>query len=194
MRGGLLSLTQPLRHSWRTTLLVISVIAFVLLIDMLPSSAGDTGEKLPWTAAGSTGLPDETDADEIRFSADRVHFKSGTDAQETAIIRYNITALESLANTDNALILAALEDNGPDARVLLEIVEYGFETNDSQVILTLDSNDAVASDERQTLYEDCGGNFNFADNAYIVKATLEKTGTGGTPALHDLVVLSEVCP
>ena len=185
-------LVEGRQSVWGVALLVVVIIAALFMDGVLPSAAG-TGEKMPWSAAASTGLPDEADAAEIKFTAERVQFKSGADLPATAVIRYNITALNSLANFDFAVMAASLEDNGESARVLLELVEYGIDTNDSQVILTLDSNDLVESDEPQLASKDCGGNFDFADNTYIVKATLEKTGSGGTPALHGLRVTTEAC-
>ena len=168
------------------------VTTAVLVMDgAVPSEAG--GEKMPWTAAGSTGLPDESDTDEVKFTAEKVLFRNGADLPATAIIRYNITALANLANFANSSIVASLEDNGADARVLLEVVDYDVETNDAEVILTLDSDEYAGSDDPQLLSEDCGGNFDYAGHTYIVKATLEKTGSAGTPALHDLIVTSSSC-
>ena len=187
-----MQLTRGRQPVWGAVLLVMVMIAVVFLDGALPSVAG-TGEKMPWTAAGSTGLPDESDADGVKFTAEKVLFKNGADLPATAIIRYNITALTNLANFDNSSIVASLEDNGADARVLLEVVEYDVETNEAEVILTLDSDEYAGSDDPQLLSEDCGGDFDYAGHTYIVKATLEKTGSAGPPALHDLIVTSDSC-
>lgn len=177
-------------------LLLIAVAAAVLVGADAPStSAGVTGERRPWTAAGSTGIADEADTDKIKFTAEKVQIKDDASLPATAVIRYNVTPEDRLFTFDTGVMRYLVQDNGADSRVLLELVAYNIKTHDSQVVLTADSNDLSSSDDQINGFvtAECGISFDFASNAYVVKATLEKTGSEGTPALHNLKIESTSC-
>ena len=183
--------------SWVLHALLLVAVAAAILVgaDAPWTSAGVTGDRRPWTAAGSTGTVDEADTTEIKFTAEKVLIKDNADLPATAVVRYNVTPEDRLFTSDTALMRFLIQDNGDNSRVLLELVGYSIRTNESYVVLTADSNDLSSSEEpiNAGVTAECGVSFDFASYAYVVKATLEKTGSGGTPALHNLKVESTDC-
>jgi hypothetical protein len=187
---------QSIRRQWALPVLLLAVAAAVLVAAYAPStSAGVTEPRKPWTAAGSTGIVDEADTNEIKFTAGKVQIKDNADLPATAVVRYNVTAEDRLFTYDTAVMRYLVEDNGDDSRVLLELVAYNIKTHKSAVFLTADSNDLPSGDEpiNGDVTAECGVSFDFASYAYVVKVTLEKTGSAGTPALHNLKVESTDC-
>ncbi|AZZ89850.1 hypothetical protein EUZ85_03645 [Hahella sp. KA22] len=146
----------------------------------------------PWTAVGSTGVVDEADAAEVNFSSGVAQISGAAPASSSVTLRYNVTAIADLDNGGvNKRLSARFRDNGSDARVVLSLRQYNYNSGLTTTLLTLDSNTRPANAAYQThsVSDGCWTtSFDFSQNAYFIEAVLTRTSTAGSPGLAILRV------
>jgi hypothetical protein len=162
-----------------------------------------------WTTVGSAGTLDEKSVGKVFFDQSKVQMgqmvgpaNPGSSAlvstADSAVIRYNITAVDSLfaprvcrlntslSSQDVRLRLRYLAA-GPGARVVAKLIEVDLATGTERLLLTFDSTGPglSLSDSYQVQSTSlCGRpwNFDFQSKAYYIEATLTGSSIGAFTA------------
>jgi|SRR6185436_5972322 len=157
-----------------------------------------------WTTVGSDGTVDETSAGKVFFDhgvVQRGHplvvASTATAAAaptvtfqptESAVIRYNVTAVDGLFASGGLQMKIRFLDEGPGARVVAKLIEVDLATGGEMTRLTFDSNlSTVPSLRGYHVHEvaDCsnaGGRIDFVRKAYYIEATLTTSSIIATSA------------
>lgn len=166
-----------------------ALFATIFSIGLLPAA-----HAYPWTSAGSTGTPDEdalpTDVapGKITMSLPYATLKA-TQAQMTATIRYNVTAVFDKSYTFTPYLQMRFLDSGTTTRVYAVLRAYNTTTGGSRTLATLDSNSFPASANYQTQLSCTPNNQwinDFANEVYYVEVTLSRTSTTGSAVVAAL--------
>lgn len=147
-----------------------------------------------WTTVGSDGTVDEASVGKVFF--DRGVVQKGRplvvassaaaapasaavlQQTESAVIRYNVTAVDGLFTSGGLQMTVRFLDEGPGARVVAKFIEVDLATGAESTRLTFDSNAPgvpVLKVYHVHRVADCsatGGRFDFVRKAYYIEATL----------------------
>lgn len=152
-----------------------------------------------WTTAASAGAVNNEDTDEVALAGSIATLSNAAPEQATAIIRYNVVAVDFLLLKGIPGMGIRYRDNGPEAQVIARLWEYDFiNGGPPKIMITFDSDHYPSGDQFQTQsVGNCGvfTNLNFASKAYYVEAQLIKTGADGAPGLAALLLGKYgICP
>jgi hypothetical protein len=166
--------------------------ACFLLCPLGASAAPQDGDRF-WTTVGSTGTLDEKSEGKVFFdravvqkgntlvfkSARRLPQAEGGGANETdsAVIRYNVTAVDGLFGAQGIRMAVRFLDEGVSARVIAQLIEVDIATGAKVTLLTFDSDDpGVPVLSGYHMYDVCDDGraqqFDFVQKAYYIEATL----------------------
>jgi hypothetical protein len=102
--------------------------------------------------------------------------EGGVDVPDSAVIRYNVTAVDGLFGDLPLLVMAVrFRDEGKGSRVLAQLIEVDLATGAEVTLLTFDSDSALASTGYHVdAVSDCRRSepFDFVRKAYYIEATL----------------------
>ncbi len=172
----------------RSGLRAIGMLMVIFAAMVITSNAQVLGEK-PWTTIGSAGTVDE--GDEVSYT-DHIAFLVG----ESAVIRYNVVAVDGLFEKgDNPLLpkptrmTVRFRDNGDNNRLVVRLKRVNLSNGDTDILLTLDSNNYAGSSSFQTRTVGCGAfDFDFSTYAYYVEATMTRTSLPISTALAGIQI------
>lgn len=138
-----------------------------------------------WTTVASAGTVDDSDVGLVNLIGSTAQFKGTAPSSESILIRYNVTATAGI-DAINDRITVRYRDNGPDARVVVSLLQLDLDTGLTTTLATFDSNAFPGSSSIQTQVVNFGGcwfNYDFAANAYFIEALLTRTTESGRPTL-----------
>lgn len=171
-------------------------ICFVFLAVSAQAQTADVDKN--WTTVGSAGTLDETSVGKVFFDhgivqRGRVGGTTNPDPSlvsttDSAVIRYNVTAVDSffvprvcrtntsLSSLDVRMRLRYLA-SGPGARVVAKLIEVDLAIGTEKVLLTFDSAGpglSLSDNYQVQSISVCGRpwNFDFQNKAYYIEATL----------------------
>ena len=169
---------------------ILLAACFVLSpLGALAETAPDA-ERL-WTTVGSAGTLDEKSEGKVFF--DHAVVQKGdtfvisplrrqvqtdgdsADATDSAVIRYNVTAVDGLFTEHLLGMTVRFLAEGGSARVVAQLVEVNLATGAEVTRLTFDSDNSAAQSgyHVDTVFADCSKQpFDFVKNAYYIDATL----------------------
>lgn len=169
------------------------LLAVCLLLSSLSVSAQTPDADKLWTTVGSAGTLDEDSGGKVFFdravaqkgqilvispAARQPRSEGEVDETDSAVIRYNVTAVDGLFGGGDLQMAIRFRDEGKDARVVAELIEVELATGAELTRLRFDSNDpSVAVQGGYHVHDlfDCGDRkeaFDFTRNAYYIEATL----------------------
>ena len=175
----------------KTSARLLAGSGLLILLMIATLRAGPTA----WTVTGSTGTVDEASVPLVVLSGASVTIKDTVTFPATAILRYNVVALEELVSPFSCLAMSMrFRDNGAQSRVRLFLRRLEMATGINTLVAALDSNDAPALAGYQvhsvTFFPHT---FDFANFAYYVEVRLIRTTLAGKPALQVLQIGKEEC-
>lgn len=170
----------------------------LLLIAVLIMSLSTAwAQTKPWTTVGSAGTVDEEDTGIVSLGSPIPGAVMLTNvAIGTLNIRYNVVAVDGVFGGDNYALTVRFRDNGADARVIVRLKSYNFNTGTTRTLLTLDSNAyaAAAGFQKQTVSSNCGTHLDFFNNAYFMDVEITKAGMLAVPpALASIQLIFSIC-
>ncbi|MBL8203596.1 MAG: hypothetical protein JNM09_05145 [Blastocatellia bacterium] len=174
------------------------ILATIFTLALPLQTRADNGFAKPWTTVASAGTVDEADLNKVNYSEATARLNLATPANTTAVIRYNVVALDGLvdAGGDGYSLAVRFRDNGQDERVIVRLKAVDLNTGIVTTLMTLDSN-AFAPNALFQLRSVpvCwpNWNFNFNRNAYFVEAILWKGTTAGNPGLTAVQISKTIC-
>ena len=141
-----------------------------------------------WTTVASAGTVNDQDLGKLELSGGGlVSFNAMAANNDTAYIRYNVTAVDGLFTLGHPKMRVRYQDNGGNAQVVVSLMELDLATGLPKKVLELDSNDFAAAPFLQV---QTTGNcdaynkpFDFTNKAYYIEVKLVRTGAGGFPRL-----------
>lgn len=169
------------------------LLAACLLLFPLVASAQILDSDKPWTTAGSTGTLDEKSEGKVFFdravvqkgqalvigpAAREVRSEGEADVLDSAVIRYNVTAVDGVMGGDSIGMAIRFRDEGKSARVVADLIEVNLATGTEVTLLTFDSNDpSVPVLGGYHVHDVFACNirkqpFDFTKNAYYIEVTL----------------------
>lgn len=174
--------------------LSISIVLMALTASATTISAQGPPSK-SWTTVGSAGTVNKGDENKVVYSNGTVAFpevgtqltaaRRGLQLQTvTAVIRYNVTAVDGLFFEPGAKLCMAtrFRDDGARARVVLRLIEFNITSGVTTTRLTFDSNNVAPQANFQPNSASTDFNaFDFSQNAYYVEAVLTKQQPITTP-------------
>ncbi len=168
----------------------ILLAACVLLSPLGASAATPDGDKR-WTTVGSAGTLDEKSEGKVFFDRAvvqkgdifviapgslRLRAHGGVEETDSAVIRYNVTAVDGLFGANQLGMAVRFRAEGVSARVIAQLIEVDLATGAEVTRLTFDSDDVpVQSGYHVHDVFDCNGRaepFDFVLKAYYIEATL----------------------
>ena len=174
-----------------TTALSLLLAACFLFSPM--AAFAEDGEHV-WTTAGSAGTLDEDAVGKVFFNravvqkgqvfgvdaGSRMVRTNGESVEETdsAVIRYNVTAVDGLFGQAGIGMKIRFLDEGKSARVVAQLIQVNLASGAEDTLLTFDSDDPSVPvvDGYQTVdvfaCTKGPGAFDFLQNAYYIEATL----------------------
>ncbi|MEW6733793.1 MAG: hypothetical protein AB1489_20865 [Acidobacteriota bacterium] len=161
-------------------------LILTLLVAFSNSSLAQSNKS--WTTVGSAGTVNDDDVSNVSLLGGGIAALSNTaPASTTAIIRYNVVAVDGLLVTGFPKMTVRYQDNGANAQVRVCLWEYDFTTPQLTQVLCFDSNDFGSSGSLQTQStepcDDAGFSFDFTHKAYYLEAQLIRTAATGFPKL-----------
>jgi hypothetical protein len=177
---------------WRRGVFCLAMTIAVLL----PSSTPAQDSLKVWSAIGSAGTVDESDAGEVVFTDTRATLTPVPLTPATAVIRFNVVAVDGLfadlTPTSWPALIVRYRDAGGRERVRARLQEVDLATGATHTAIVFDSDLFPQLPTYQTqAIGDCGvfSQFEFATKAYYVEVELIRSHLIGTPGL-ELVALS----
>ncbi len=176
----------------KLTMVVKSLCCLALLLaGLAATSQAQTVLGQPWTSIGAAGTVDEG---EVTFTGPIAYL-----ANEGAVIRYNVVAVDGLFATSGPLptrtfLTARFRDNGDNNHVVVRLKSQaltGANAGDITTLMTIDSDDYPGSSSFQTrsIWCDGGGfSFDFVHNAYFVEVTMTRSALPITAGLAGIQV------
>jgi hypothetical protein len=154
-----------------------------------------------WTTVGSAGTLDEKSEGKVFFDRAVVQkgqtlviapagrqprAEGGADVTDSAVIRYNVTAVDGLFGSDMLAMAVRFLADGQGARVVAQLIEVNLATGAEVTRLTFDSDtpgfQVVDGYQVENAFE-CGAKpFDFVQNAYYIEATLTTSSIAETSA------------
>lgn len=185
---------------------------FLLLYPLAASAAPLDGDHF-WTTVGSAGTLDEKASDQVFFDRAVVQMgtpvvvgksvrplqpdaSTGADVPNTAVIRYNVTAVDGLFGVSGARLAIRFLDEG--AQVTAQLVEVDVATGAKVTLLTFDSHN-FAAQSGYHMKDVCGGfkqPFDFVRKAYYIEATLTTSSiiVGSAAGIEAIQLNATPCP
>ena len=179
----------------------------------LGASAAPPDEERYWTTVGSAGTLDEKASDNVFFDRAVVQIghpntldKSGrrlqTDAgggaevPDSAVIRYNVTAVDGLFGVSAARMAVRYLEEG--AHVSAQLIEVDIDSGAEVTLLTLDSENFPPQNGYH-MRDVCGGlkaPFDFVRKAYYVEATITTNAVmiGSAAGIEAIQINATPCP
>lgn len=171
------------------------LVALCFVLSPLFASAATPDTDRMWTTVGSAGTLDEKSQGQVFFDHGVVQMGSplvvggaarqprsegdgGFDQTESAVIRYNVTAVDGLFDQENLAMTVRFLAEGRGARVVAQLISVDILSGAESTLLTLDSDDPnipVKSGYHAEEVLNCKGRgepFDFMRKAYYVEATL----------------------
>ena len=171
-------------------------LSAVLLMGLMAVAA--QAQTKPWTAAGSTGTIDESDASEVRFVLGEAQMAPAAAVGTTSVIRYNVVAVDDAATLGVPRLTIRYRTGDATGRVVARLYRYNFNPGGAaSAILTFDSSAHPATGAAyvtRTLTSCAAPALDFADNAYFVEIEFRKGGVSGNPWLGTLKLDRRICP
>ena len=170
----------------------ILLAACLLLCPLGASAQTPDGDRF-WTTVGSAGTLDEKSEGLVFFdravvqkghtiiiapASGQPRAEGGIDLTDSAVIRYNVTAVDGLFGAKEIGMAVRFRAEGRGARVVAQLIEVDLATGAEVTRLTFDSDDPgvpVLSGYHVHEVLDCGGRaepFDFMRKAYYIEATL----------------------
>src|SRR5215212_9197082 len=179
----------------------ILLAACFLLCPLAASAETPDGDRF-WTTVGSAGTLDEKSEGKVFFDRGVVQkgytlviapagrqprAEGGADVTDSAVIRYNVTAVDGLFGANGIGMTVRFLDEGGSARVIAQLIEVDLMTGAEVTRLTFDSDDPnvpVLSGYQVADVFDCGRSepFDFKRKAYYIEATLTTSSIVATSA------------
>lgn len=147
----------------------------------------------PWTAVGSTGVVDDTDTGIVDFINGEARMRAAAAAGSVLNLRYNVVSLQGLSGFGQHVLRVRFRDNGPAARVQLNLRRYNQATGTTSQVLAFDSNNYPAALGYQTRQICLLHNWDFNAGPYYIEAALTKSGGTGTPAVGTIQIVPANC-
>ena len=174
-----------------------------------------------WTTVGSAGTLDEESEGKVFFNRAVVQKgqtlvidpalrrlraegggdgTGGHDETDSAVIRYNVTAVDGLFGVSSARMAVRFRDEGKGARVFAQLIEVDVLTGAEVTLLTFDSDDPnVPVLSGYHMFDVCGGfkePFNFVEKAYYIEATLTNSSivVGSVAGIEAIQLNATPCP
>lgn len=149
-----------------------------------------------WTTVASAGTINDQDLGKIELSGGGLaSFNAAAAANDTAYIRFNVTAVDGLLTAGSPRMRVRFQDNGANAQVVVTLMELNLTTGIPKKILELDSNDFAAAPflqvQKTGICDAFGSTFNFTDKAYYIEVKLVRTAAGGFPRLAAIQLYSD---
>ena len=181
-------------------------ICFVFLAVSAQAQTADVDKN--WTTVGSAGTLDETSVGKVFFDHGIVQMgrvgvitnpnPSLVSTTDSAVIRYNVTAVDSffvprvcrtntsLSSLDVRMRLRYLA-SGSGARVVAKLIEVDLATGTEKLLMTFDSSGpglSLSDNYQVQSISVCGRpwNFDFQNKAYYIEATLTSNSIVATTA------------
>jgi hypothetical protein len=194
------------------------LLAACFLLYPLGASAGTPDGNRFWTTVGSAGTLDEASEGKVFFDravvqkgdtlvvapATRQIRTDGTtvDTTDSAVIRYNVTAVDGLFGLPDLAMIVRFRDEGKTARVIAQLIEVDLATGAEVTRLTFDSDAPdvhVLSGYHTHEVFDCSGRgepFDFEGKAYYIEATLTANSfvAGSVAGIEIIQVRATLCP
>jgi hypothetical protein len=189
------------------------LFAACFLLYPLAASAAPSDADHFWTTVGSAGTLDETSSDQVFFDRAVVQMgkpvlvgksvrplqpeaTSGADVPNTAVIRYNVTAVDGLFGVSGARLAVRFLDEA--ATVTAQLVEVDVATGAKVTLLTFNS-DNYPAQSGYHMYDVCGGfkaPFDFVRKAYYIEATLTTSSiiVGSAAGIEAIQLNATPCP
>ena len=186
------------------------------LLCSLGASAGTPDSDRFWTTVGSAGTLDEKSEGKVFFDravvqkGQTIGFKSarvvsqgegGVSETDSAVIRYNVTAVDGLFDVQGIRMAVRFLDEGVDARVFAQLIEVDMLTGAEVTLMTFDSDDPnVPVLSGYHMYDVCDDNrkqqFDFVQKAYYVEATLTTSAfvTPSAAGIEAIQLNATPCP
>jgi hypothetical protein len=99
----------------------------------------------------------------------------GVEETDSAVIRYNVTAVDGLFGANDLTMTIRFRDEGKSARVIAQLIEVNIMTGAEVTLLTFDSDTVPGQSGYQTHgVTECGRReeLDFVEHAYYIEATL----------------------
>lgn len=185
------------------------LVAACLLFSALGVSAETPDHERFWTTAGSTGTLDEKSEGKVFFEHAKVQKgetldfdgavrrvrtegSGGLEETDSAVIRYNVTAVDGLFGGNMVGMQIRYLAEGASARVVAQLIEVDLFTGAEVTMLTFDSDGFVAEDGYHVnevwACTKTDQAFDFTRKAYYIEATLT-TNTFVTPSAAGIKVI-----
>ncbi|HYC62189.1 MAG TPA: hypothetical protein VEK79_21745 [Thermoanaerobaculia bacterium] len=191
------------------------LLAACFLLYPLGASAATPEIERFWTTVGSAGTLDEKSEGKVFFdravvqkgdtlviapARHQLRTEGGVDSTDSAVIRYNVTAVDGLFGLEDLRMAIRFRDEGPDARVIAQLIEVDFDTGAEVTRLTFDS-DTVPGMSGYHTHEvlDCKGRgepFDFTRKAYYIEVTLTTSSfvLESVAGLEIIQLHATICP
>ena len=178
----------------------ILLAACFLLFPLVASAETPDGDRF-WTTVGSAGTLDEKSEGKVFFDRAVVQkgdtliiaqarrqpqAEGGGDVTDSAVIRYNVTAVDGLFANHLLGMTVRFLDEGDTSRVVAQLIEVDLATGAKVTRLTFNSDDvpALSGYHMESVWADCskGAPFDFLRKAYYIEATLSTSAIVATSA------------
>lgn len=128
-----------------------------------------------WSAAGSSGVLDESATAVARLNNPALNHKPGSVG--TIVARYPIIdVFTDPANPTPKWLGVGYTDSGANSQVLIRLYQENYITGVLTLLQTWDSNVFTQSNQYQFRWlTNCSLNLNFFDNNYYIEATISRT-------------------
>ncbi len=191
------------------------LLAACFLLFPLGASAETPDSDRFWTTVGSAGTLDEDSVGKVFFERAVVQKGNtiviapvrqpradgridGLDETDSAVIRYNVTAVDGLFGVKSARMAVRFRDEGKGARVVAQLIEVDVVTGAEVTLLTFDSDDpGVPVLGGYHMHDVCGGGpFDFVQKAYYIEATLTTSSivVGSVAGIEAIQLNATPCP
>ena len=193
-------------------------ILFAAFLLVALGASGQTPDSARyWTTVGSAGTLDEKSEGKVFF--DRAVVQKGTtlvvgqagrqpraegvtvEATDSAVIRYNVTAVDGLFEGNTLGMTIRFRDEGPGAQVIAQLIEVDLTTGTKTTLLAFDSDaPGVPVESGYHVWDvfDCKARkqpFDFVRHAYYIEATLTNSSivTDSVAGIEIIQVYATTC-
>jgi hypothetical protein len=179
----------------RTTGVRLLLLALFMVagVGFIATPASATFNDPPWTSAGAAATVDEDHLKSVNIGGSSIGIKTTATLPATVQAYYNVVAVPGVVG-GAVQLKVRYQDNGPDARVVIRLKEYGLSQGTAVTRLLFDSDtfpQQVPSQVREV--HNCSFGLNFQDNAYALEAILTKSTANGTAQITNLQVDAVPC-
>lgn len=176
--------------NYLNTLCRAAAVSTVLIAAAVGTAA--QAQQLPWTTVGSAGTVDESDIGIADLVLGEARVRATAPAGSQLNIRYNVVALPGFDGPGQYLMRVRFRDNGPFARVQLNLRRYNTNGPTSQVA-SFDSNAYAPQPGYQVQQRCILVNWDFVAGPYYVDAAMTKLAPDGQPALGTVQLIRANC-